>query len=152
MSETPADPSEAETPRREFKFKPTEFERANRSLDEADNLSAVDVRALIHQAGGASINGPAKSAPPAENEVHAILRANLAEANDAGDNDLELIERRTTKRMRDYWALLIGGNLVLGGSALLGASNVVVLSFSLAGIVLYSLGLTWIMWFVMDSY
>ena len=90
--------------------------------------------------------------PPKENEVHEILRANLERANELGLNDVDLTPRPPSRRKTDYWTLLIVGNLGFAGLALLLSRNMVTLVFAGSGMVLFSLGVTWIMWFVMDNY
>jgi len=147
----PSEPTPPETPRREFRFKPTEFERTNRPVDEDDNQPAIDLRTLYRQANAAS--PPARPAePPAENEVHEILRANLERAKEDGLDELILRPKRLSRRKQDYWLLLIGGNVLFAGLVLLMAKNIVSLVFGGSGMIFYSLALTWIMWFVMDDY
>ena len=88
------------------------------------------------------------------NDVHAILRANLDHANQAGFNDITLKEKRMSRRNREYWTLLILGDAfiaILVPALHLGLTSVGAL-FCGAGIIFYSICLTWIMRFVMDDY
>ena len=81
-----------------------------------------------------------------ENEVHGILRENLARANATGLNELSPKSRRKSKRMRDYIFLLIAGNLVLA------ALSVLLPLLGIAFLILYNVALVWVMWVVMDDY
>lgn len=147
--------SSPEPPRREFRFKPAEFERDNPPVEGPNALPAFDVRELYEKANqppGSPRNPSRAPAAPAENEVHEILRANLNQANEAGLNEVVLRPKRISRRKRDYWLMLIGGNLALVGLVLVLQKNVVTLVFGGSGIIFYSIGLTWIMWFVMDDY
>ena len=74
------------------------------------------------------------------------VRAPFARANAAGLNDLAPLPKRKSRRKRDYFLCLVGGNALLGLGFML---NPV---FAGAGIVIFNIGLTWIMWFVMDDY
>jgi hypothetical protein len=139
----PPDPPEA--PPREFQFKPTAFARANRPGE-----APIKVAQLYR---AASAPAPAPAAPgKAENEVHAILRANLAADAAKGLNQVVLENRRPSRRKRDYWLVLAGGNVVFAGAMLLAHKNVVTLVFGFSGMVFFSIGLTWIMWAVLDDY
>ena len=157
MSGTPADPDEPERPRREFKFKPTEFERTNRSLDEKDSIAPIDVRDLFKASTAARPSAVPKPPPtppaptPAANDVHAMLQANLRHANEAGENEVSLQPKRPSRRKRDYWFLMIGANLFFIICMAI-ARNIGASVFGGAGMILVSIGLTWIMWFVMDDY
>ena len=75
-----------------------------------------------------------------------MLRENLARANATGLNDVALPAKRISRRTRDYVIALILGN------ALLAIATVISPIFGAAGLIIYNLGLTWIMWFVMDTY
>ena len=154
MSDAPADPTEPEPPPRTFQFKPTEFERTNRPLGEPGDTGSIDLRDLYQQANAASAEPLFPPPPPALNDVHAILRANLDHANKAGFNDLVLKEKRMSRRNREYWTLLILGDALfalLVPVLHLGLTSVGTL-FCSAGIICYSVCLTWIMRFVMDDY
>ena len=144
----PPDPPEALP--REFHFKPTAFARANRPADATPGNAPIDVAQLYR---AASAPAPAPAAPrKAENEVHAILRANLAADVAKGLNQVVLQNRRPSRRKRDYWLVLVGGNLGFAGAMLLAHKNVVTLVFGFSGMVFFSIGLTWIMWAVLDDY
>ena len=147
-NEEPQGPPEPEPPRREFHFKPTEFETTNRPADDTPGNAPIDVQQLYRQAGP-----PAPSAPvKAENEVHAILRANVAQAEAKGLNEVTPQPRRLSRRKRDFWLLLAGGNLLVIAAVLLTHKNVLTLIFGLSATVFFSLTLIWVMWFVIDDY
>ena len=146
-NEEPAGPPEPEPPPRDFHFKPTEFETANRPTDETAADAPPDVRALNRLAGP-----PVSSAPThTENEVHAILRANLARAQARGEHEV-VPTHRISRRRRDYWLLLTGGNALIVGLVLILPKNVMTVVFGFSGMIFVSLALTWIMWVVMDDY
>ena len=111
-------------PPKKFELKAREFERLNQK-------------------------GPAGKG--AEHDVFAILQQNRSVEQQKGLGEVEIKPTRSRRR-RDYWLVLIAGNLVLAGVAVLGRSNAIVLVYDLAGFVVFNLGLTWVMWFVMDDY
>lgn len=137
-----------EPPSRTFQFKPTAFEVSNRPAGETPADQPIDVHQLNRLAGPP----PPPVAAPAENEVHAILRANLARAQAKGENDVMLPPRRPSRRQRDFWLLFIGGNLLAAGAVGVLHRNVVTVVFGFSAMVFFSLGLIWVMWFVMDDY
>ena len=55
-------------------------------------------------------------------------------------------------RGRDYWIVLLLGNALLAGLIAILPKNPVVLLFGLSGIVMFSAGITWVMWVVMGDY
>lgn len=151
-NEEPHGPPEPESPRREFQFKPTEFETTNRPADDTPGNASIDVQQIHRQATPPSSPPVAPAPKPAENEVHAILRANLAQANAKGQNEVIPESRRPSRRKRDYWLLLVGGNLAVAGAVSLMHKNVVTLAFGFSAMVFCSLALTWVMWVVLDDY
>jgi len=98
------------------------------------------------------VNSPGKApAKSVEHDVHAILLQNRAREQQAGLNEVVFRPVRS-RRKRDFWALFLIGNLVFAVAAVLGRHNPLVFTVASAGIAVFSLGLTWIMWFVMDNY
>lgn len=157
---------EPEPPRKLYSLKPREFEAVNEPRPNAlppatptrdpgivpATDAAIDVRALARQATG---KGPAlKGAHSVNrtNEVHAMLQDIHARADAAGLNYLAPKAKRLSRRKRDYWLLMLFGNLALVIVAIIGRSNPFVLVSSLAGVGLVSVAITWIMWHVMDDY
>lgn len=143
-------PDESDPPRKFYDFKEAEFDAVNK---QADHQPRIDVREHLQSATGLS-GLPIPKPAPKENDVHALIRDNVARADAAGLNELTPQAKRPSRRKRDYWFLMIGGNAFL---ALLFASavkdgNAFMMAFSAAGIGALSAGVTWIMWFVMDDY
>jgi hypothetical protein len=151
-NEEPLGPPEPEPPRREFRFKPTEFEVANRPADDTPGNAPIDVTQLYRQATKPPV-APGTAAPrPAENEVHAMLRANLAKEEAKGLNTVLPQVRRLSRRKRDFWLILTGGNVLVVGIVLLLGINAMTLAFGFVAMAVLSIILTWIMWFVFDNY
>jgi len=87
----------------------------------------------------------------AEHDVHTILKQNRAAEQRQGLDEVT-IRPTKSRRKRDYWLLLFSVNTTIATVGWLGRANVVVVVFTLAGFVIFNLGLAWIMWFVMDDY
>jgi hypothetical protein len=151
-NEEPLGPPEPEPPRREFRFKPTEFEVANRPADDTPGNAPIDVQQLHRQAKAPSPAPGAVAPSQAENQVHAMLRANLAKDAARGLNEVIPARRRLSRRKRDFWLILIGGNLLVVGIVLFLGINAMTLAFGFVAMAVLSIILTWIMWFVLDDY
>jgi hypothetical protein len=125
----------AETPEpapRKFAFKPNEFERVNDPRPEA---------------------GAETAAPPAANDVFALRQEIREREIAAGMDNLKPADRpRSNKRRRDFWLMLVGGNLAIAGTGAIVGFNVMTAVYVFAGVILYTLGLTWVMWVVVDRY
>ena len=97
------------------------------------------------------LNAKGSTGKAPEHDVFAILQQNRAvEQNDG--KDLVEIREVKSRRKRDYWLLLLP---MIGTFALVawfGRGNQYVLVFSCSAIGLVTVGLTWIMWVVMDNY
>jgi hypothetical protein len=146
-------------PRKYYGFKAPEFERANPSPPplpasgptpvnsgptEPDS-DRIDVRTLAREAN-AGLRPLGQHRPSSRpNEVHAILRGNLDRANSAGLNEVNSRPRRSRRR-RDYLITMLLAN------ALLVAGAFIMPVFGIAGLILFNLGYTWIVWVVMDDY
>jgi len=124
-------PDEPDPPRKFYGFKPTTFEVANPGTLPAPTASPsapdpgivrvddhrIDVRELNRLAatGLSPLHTPPVPIP--ENDVHTILRENLAVANAAGLNDVKIDPNHRTprqRRLRAFWLWLIVINLPLG--------------------------------------
>jgi hypothetical protein len=153
-------PDAPDPPRKHYKFKAAEFENVNgvrrdHALHEAQPPAdpgivptekiRIDVRDLARAAAIPAANASTLPAPP-PNEVHAILRENLDRANAAGLNDVDLTPKPASRRTRDYWIALAIGNSLLAVALMISPI------FAGAGLIIFNVGLTWIMWFVMDDY
>jgi len=153
---------DADPPRRFFQLKPKAFEAVNdvpaapappapdpdpagRAANPPAPAGRIDVRDLF---AAATTPGPllGGSRSTAKNEVHAMLSENHARAEAAGLNAVTVRARRPSRRKRDFWLLLVGGNAVLAVGMVLQPI------IAIAGVVLYNVSLLWIMWFVMDDY
>ncbi len=117
--------NESDPPLKKYGLKPKEFERVNAK--------------------------PGTQEPSADHDVYAILQANRAreQQHHLGEVEVKVVKSR---RRRDYWTLLLLTNALLAFVAWQGRGNYIVLVSACAGIILVSVGLTWIMWFVMDDY
>lgn len=120
-----------EPPRRTFVLKPREFARLNRPPEEL-----------------------AAEPTPLANDILAMQRDLRARERASGRDALGPPPVRRARRRRDYWlmvALLNGlGGAVAGAGWT--AGNFVVLVYALAGMLLGTIGLTWVLWVVMDEY
>ena len=158
---------DSDPPRKFFQLKPKEFDAVNQHAprqpaapgetgpqDPGPNAAdhgRIDVRDLFKQA-----HTPGKTAArnklAGANDVHAMLADNHARADAAGLNRVEHRPRRASRRQRDYWLLMVAFNAFFGIAAFSLGRNPMTLAYGLGGMILVSLGLTWIMWFVMDDY
>lgn len=152
---------EPEPPRKTYQLKPREFERVNDhpghaapDSDPAVRPARIDVRDHFQSAAAMTPPPPAGAprAKSAANDVHAILRDNLARADAAGLNDFAPPSRKRSRRKRDYWLLLLTVNALFAFVAFGPYSNPMTQLYALAGFIMFSLGLTWVMWFVFDDY
>jgi hypothetical protein len=84
-------------------------------------------------------------------EVKEILQAIRQAERDAGQDFIDSGSTKISKRSRDFWFMLIAGNAVLYGSAFY-MGNTASWVFAIAGSGLFSWGLIWSMYGVMDRY
>lgn len=144
-------PDEPDPPRKVYGFKQREFKRDNAPSSEAAPMpTAQDLAKLagFHHDPSAR-KSDAKAGDP--NDVHVVLQQNRKSEQ---KHNLDAIEIKETKsrRKREFWLLLVGGNLFIIGGVWLSGINVLTVIFGLAGLVIFSLGLSWVMWQVMDRY
>jgi len=99
-----------------------------------------------------ALNEPTAAPTPAPTDVYQVLQDNLARENAVGLNVVKPVPPRRSRRKRDFWLVLIGGNLAIMASVGFTSINVMTVIYGFAGVILLSSGLTWIMWFVMDDY
>jgi|GEM_PF-3186356 len=83
-------------------------------------------------------------------DVSKILRENDEKQRKA--EILPELQKSRSRKKRDYIVVMILVNLALLSSNIIFSSNVVALVFSLAGVVIFSVGFTWIMWQVVEDY
>ncbi|AOS44574.1 hypothetical protein Verru16b_01637 [Lacunisphaera limnophila] len=154
-------PDELDPPRKHYGFKEREFKRDNVITPGAAPLPTTKDLAI---AAGTRPNpaarpaapkadlsavGPAKADDP--NDVYAVLQANRRAAQQHGLGEIE-IKAVKSRRKREFWLLIVGGNVAILGGVFLSGINVITVVFGLAGLIIFSLGLSWVMWQVMDKY
>ncbi len=106
-----------------------------------------------HQLTEAKFERVADALPPQEKvDVHNILNE-LRQAEIDSGRDLMVRDDRfkISKRSRDFWIMVIGGNIVLIGSGI-AMQNTASIVFGFAASGLYTFGLLWSMYGVMDRY
>ena len=152
---------ELDPPRKFYQLKPRTFEVANELSAPPpaagmppDPLQSkrIDVRDLYQQA---KTPGPVLALgqqTAARNEVHVILQDNLAHANAAGLNTLTPKPKRRSKRTRDFFIVVIFLDAFFGYAAFGPYSNVALMAYGVAGIIISTVGLAWVMFGVMDDY
>jgi hypothetical protein len=144
-------PDESDPPRKVYGFKEREFKRDNPPAAGGEAMpTAQDLAKLAgHHHNPGSRSGTAKADDP--NDVFKVLQQNRQVAAEHGLNEVE-IKRVKSRRKRDFWLILVGGNLAIVGSVFISGINVITVIFGLAGLIVFSIGLSWIMWQVMDRY
>lgn len=140
-------------PPKSYGFKERAFQRDNAPASAGPPLPTAKELATmagppIHQPG-LSAAGSAKADDP--NDVFVHLQRNRAIEKQAGADRMEIREIKS-RRQRDFWLLLIGGNLAIVVGVAFSGFNVISVIFGLAGLVIFSLGVSWVMWQVMDKY
>ena len=78
-----------------------------------------------------------------------MLQDNVDRARAAGLYELAPKPKRRSRRTRDYWTMLVVVNALFVGSVIWRPGVIV---FAGAGIILFTVGLTWVVWVVMDDY
>lgn len=159
-------PDEPDPPRKLYGFKPRAFAAANAPRPSAPPPASAplpdpgivrvhDARIDVHDLHRAAATGqPLRAAPPSptrENDVHAILRANLAVADAAGLNQVTIDPRHRTphqRRVRRCWILLVAVNVPLGALAWktshpMTQASAYFFTFAVAGIALLTARLVW---------
>lgn len=145
-----------EPPPKVYGFKERDFKRDNSLTSPAPPTAkehAINAGptpfVMARIPGGSKVGGVDRSADP--NDVYAVLQQNRAIEKKAGLNEVQIREIKY-RRKRDYWLTLIGGNIFIVGAVYIIGFNVFTLVYGLAGVVMFSLGLTWIMWQIMSKY
>jgi hypothetical protein len=138
-------------PRKNYGFKEREFIRDNRRTSGDAPLPTAKELAIMAGPATPAAKGPAGPKAGDPNDVFAVLEENRAKERRLGKDEI-VVRKIKSKRRRDYLLLLVLGNLLIVSMVALGGFNPVSMIFGLAGIIVLSLGATWIMWFVMDRY
>ena len=145
---------EPDPPRQRFQLKPRDFDVVNAPSSHAPLDSApADVQGHLQAANARPPTrppGPAANKPV--NDVQALLHDDAARLQATGVNDLTPKPRRRSMRTRDYWLLVFSLNAFFGLVAFGPFRNPMTLTYGIAGMMVTTLGLTWVMWFVMDDY
>ncbi|MSU46533.1 MAG: hypothetical protein EXS42_05285 [Lacunisphaera sp.] len=134
---------EPEPPPKVYGFKERDFKRDNTRTSpppptaKEHAMVAGHVDRKVPPSGGAN-----RAADP--NDVYAVLQQNRTVEQKFGLSEVQIKEIKS-RRKREFWLLLVGGNLAIIGGVWLGGINVVSVIFGLAGIIILSLGLTWVM-------
>lgn len=159
--------------RKFYGLKPREFERVNPAVGDAStpvadagpgalpvypgpaaavDAAVTDTRELA-RIGAENLplltgNVPANR----DDEIQALMRENVARADSAGLNDVASPRRRRSRRWRDYLlSILLVDSAIVALVLGLGVNPVTFL-FGLGGIAIFTTGLAWVMFGVMDDY
>ena len=170
---SPAMQDEPDPPRKFYGFKPREFERVNSAPPPPSNAPApdpgisvagagkIDVRELIRAGVGDGSQLGNNAVVNRDNEVHAILRANLARDIAAGHYDLGTPDdSKRLRRIRNYWLALAAADLPFGAFAWWAwhapgpplAVRIIWIVSSIAGIAIFTAWLTWKTFFLRTHY
>lgn len=99
------------------------------------------------------LNAPGKTPEKStEHDIFAMLQQNRVVEKQFGKDEIEIAPKKKSRRKRDYWLVLIGGNLMILGLVAVTHFNPISVIFGGAGIIVLTLSLTWVMWFVLDDY
>jgi hypothetical protein len=88
------------------------------------------------------------SDPPALDAME-ILRLNREREIAAGRDQIVIAPSKRSRRVREFLSLLVGGNLAALIAWWLNPGAIV---FCVAGAIIFTSGLTWVMFFVMEDY
>jgi hypothetical protein len=138
-------------PRKNYGFKEREFKRDNAPSPGSAPMPTAKELAVMAGPVTASPKGATTAKAGDPNDVFTALQQNRRVEQRHGGDQVE-IRKIKSKRWRDFWLLLIGGNLLIVGSVVGLGPNVVSVLFGFGGVVLFSVSLTWIMWQVMGRY
>lgn len=153
---------EPDPPRKFYQLKPRDFEVVNAPLTDlasghpppaGPSPQSIELRDLYQQSQTPGrVLAAAGEKVPVKNDVHILLHDNLTRANSAGLNELAYKPQRRSKRRRDYFLVVIPLDVFFAYAAFGPYSNVAMMAYGVAGIIITTLGLGWVMFFVMDDY
>jgi hypothetical protein len=152
MSDAPPPPPGSEPPPRKFAFKTPTFPVANPPSSTPSPHGPTDVREHFRHAEAIRRAVAENPLPARENEVHDILRDNLARADAAGLNEVKPVEKRPNRRLRDYLVLVLAFNVPVVALGIHFRHEPVAWVCLLAGGVLFNIRVAWIIWVVNDRY
>lgn len=99
------------------------------------------------------LNAPDKSPEKSmEHDIFAMLQQNRTIEKQLGKDEIEIAPKKKSRRKGDYWLVLVGGNLLILGLVAMTRFNPISAIFGGAGMIILTLSLTWVMWFVLDDY
>jgi len=138
-------------PPKTYGFKARDFKRDNVRGPGAAPLPTA--KELAKLAGPVTASPKGATGPKADdpNDVFTHLQGNRAVEKQHGRDEMEIRKVRSRRR-RDYWLLLVTSEMLLGTITWQGRANPFVFVGALAGMVLFGVAITWIMWQVMDRY
>ena len=137
-------------PPKVYGFKEREFKRDN-ATGRADAPPTAKELAMM---AGPVVKSPRGATGPKAgdpNDVFAAMQKNRAVEKKHGLDQVDIVVVKS-RRKRDFWLVLVGGNLAIIGLVAVLGLNVMTVIFGLAGLIIFSAGLSWIMWQVMDRY
>lgn len=138
-------------PPKTYGFKERAFKRDNVRIPNAPPVPTARDHAVMAGPSVPASRTPATAKSDDPNDVFTHLQGNRAVEKRHGLDKVE-IRKRKSRRKRDFWLLLVGGNLAIIGAVVVTNINVVTVIFGLSGLIIFSLGLSWVMWQVMDKY
>jgi hypothetical protein len=148
-------PDETDPPRKHYGFKERSFKRDNVAGEgpaptTGDLAKLATARTTPRPGAATGAQAGANSTDP--NDVHAVLRENRANERAHGINEVE-IRKVSSRRKREYWFVLITAELGFGTLVYLGWNqNPFFFVYGICGMVIVGLGVTWIMWHIMEKY
>jgi hypothetical protein len=144
---------EPDPPRVTYGFKPREFKRDNAPASEAGRMPTAAELAKVASSGKiVAAVPPAGPRPHDPNDVYATLQVNRAAEKETPDPSMADARKFLYRRKRDYWIVLGTGEAALGTVAFLTRHNSLVVICIVAGMAIFGVGLTWIMWQIMGRY
>jgi hypothetical protein len=138
-------------PRKNYGFKVREFKRDNQAASGEPPMPTAKEMAIM---AGPVVKSPTGATGPKAddpNDVYNSLQKNRAIEQKLGLHQVE-IKKVKSRRKFDFWVVLVGGNLAIITLVAVLGLNPATFVFGLAGLIIFSLGLSWIMWQVMDRY
>lgn len=138
-------------PPKVYGFKERAFQRDNTRTSDAPPVPTAKELAIMAGPVTASPKGATGPKPGDQNDVFTHLQGNRAVEKRHGLDEIEIRKIRS-RRKRDFWLLLVGGNFAIVAGVALSGFNIISSIFGLAGLIIFSLGVSWVMWQVMDKY
>jgi hypothetical protein len=137
-------------PRPAFQFRTKPFEHVNHASDPAVDLRTIIAAANRPPPPPATADSPRPAKAPPHIDVAEILREN-ARIQACFEKPVDLTPRPNRRRL-DYLILMIVVNGFLVWRLIAGWGNPVTMLYSVSGLIVFSVGITWVMYGVMDRY